>query len=89
MPQKKMTKAIAKANVTNRRKKAKEKAQDPQQASPLDDPMEPADEGVKLPDQPAEPSEPDGSSEDEDVEDPSKLKSLKLTPDKEQELAKF
>ncbi|XP_061186715.1 uncharacterized protein LOC133194821 [Saccostrea echinata] len=90
MPPKKMTKATGKAKMNRRKKAQEEEAQDlPQQPSPVHDPPEPADEGEEPPDQPAEPLEPDGYSEDEDEQDPSKQKSLDLTPEQEQELADF
>ncbi|XP_052693199.1 uncharacterized protein LOC128171449 [Crassostrea angulata] len=91
-----MTKTAAKGKMANRRKKAKEETQDlPQQPSPkpVDDPLEPTDEGDerdKPLDQPAEHSEPYGSSEEEEMEDSIiKQKSMELTPEQEQELAEF
>nr|XP_034330392.1 uncharacterized protein LOC117690373 [Crassostrea gigas] len=84
--------------MANRRKKAKdpEEAQDLlQQPSPkpVDDPLEPDDEGGERDeplDQPAEHSVPYGSSEEEEMEDSIiKQKSMELTPEQEQELAEI
>uniref|UniRef100_K1P2S1 Uncharacterized protein n=1 Tax=Magallana gigas TaxID=29159 RepID=K1P2S1_MAGGI len=61
-----MTKTAAKGKMANRRKKAKEEAQDlPQHPSP-----KPVDDERDEPlDQPVQHSEPDGSSEEEEMED--------------------
>lgn len=63
MPPKKMRKTATKGKMANRRKKAKEEAQDLLQQpipKPVDDPLEPADEGDErdeLRNKPAEHSE--------------------------------
>lgn len=92
MPPKRTTKSTNKAYASRRKKaQGEEEAQDmPQQPSPsVHNPPELVDEGEEPPDQPIEPSQPDGYSEDEDEEDPCKQKSLDLTPEEEQELADF